>query len=171
MDINGILSLLSNISMFFIIIYLMFKIKSVKSVTCETPRNTVEILSLIFLIAVMSVLNIFASTMGFKMGQAIVNMRSGITVIGTVMTGAIGGIVIGLVGSIYRYFMGGWTALPCSLATFFSAIIASIMVGYIHKRHTRIELNTKTIVIFTFFRGFGKYFTLFFLFLFLEKKK
>ena len=171
MDINGILSLLSNISMFFIIIYLMFKIKSVKSVTCETPRSTVEILSLIFLIAVMSVLNIFASTMGFKMGQAIVNMRSGITVIGTVMTGAIGGIVIGLVGSIYRYFMGGWTALPCSLATFFSAIIASIMVGYIHKKHTRIELNTKTIVIFTLFSGFWEVFhTLFFVPLFGEKE-
>ena len=170
MDWNVLFSLLSDVSMFFVIIYLIFKSRAVKSVTCEKPKNTQEVIALIFLIIVMSIFNIFASTMGIKMGNAIVNMRSGVTVISAVMTGPIGAIIVGTVGSIYRYFMGGWTCLPCSLATFFSGIIAAGMVGFIHKRHGRIYLNAKTIIIFSLFSGAWEIVhTMFFVPLFGEK--
>ena len=170
MDWNVLFSLLADVSMFFVIIYLIFKLNGVKSVTCEKPKNIQEVVALIFLIVIMSVFNIFASTMGIKVGNAIVNMRSGVTVISAVMTGPVGAILVGTVGAIYRYFMGGWTSLPCALATFFSGIIAAMMVGFIHKKYGRVYLNIKTIVIFSVFSGIWEIVhTMFFVPLFGEK--
>ena len=154
MDWNILFALISDVAIFFVVIYLMFKIESIKSVACEKPKNSNEVIALIFLTIVMSIFNIFASTMGIKIGNAIVNMRTGVTVVGTIITGPIGGLVIGIVGSAYRYFMGGWTVVPCMLATMSSAIIASIIVSIIHKKHEKVPLTTKTISLFSLFSGF-----------------
>ena len=153
MDWNVIFSLVADIAVFFVIIYLMFKIQAVKQVTCEKPRNAEEFLALIFLTIVMSIFNIFASSMGIKIGNAIVNMRTGVTVLATIMTGPICGIIVGATGSIYRYFLGGWTVIPCTLATISSAIISAVAVALIHKRKGKVQLNAKTIAIFTAFSG------------------
>ena len=154
MDWNIFFTLMCDIAVFFMVIYLMFKVGSIKSVACEKPKNSNEVVALFCLTVVMSLFNIFASTMGIKIGNAIVNMRTGVTVVGTIITGPIGGLFIGIVGSIYRYFMGGWTALPCTMATMSSAIIASIIISIIHKKYGKVPLTPKTITLFSLFAGF-----------------
>ncbi|MGP1437975.1 MAG: methyl-accepting chemotaxis protein [Treponema sp.] len=153
MDWNVIFSLVSDVAVFFMIIYLMFKIKPVKSVVCERARNVEELLSTIFLTLVFSCFNIFASTLGIKIGNAIVNMRTGVTVISTVMIGPVYGFVVSIVGGLYRYFMGGWTSFPCALATVSSGAISAIMVYFIHHRYGKVSLNKRTILFFSSFAG------------------
>ena len=153
MDWSVIFSLISDIAVFFVIIYLVFKIKTVKSVVCERAKTLEEHVATVFLMVVFSCFNIFASTLGIKIGNAIVNMRTGVTVIATVMVGPVYGFIVSVVGAIYRYFMGGWTRLPCSLATVCSGIISAIIVYLIQRKHKKVSLNAKTILLFSTFAG------------------
>ena len=153
MDWNVIFSLVSDIAVFFVIIYLFFKIKPVKSVVCERAKNIEEHIAIFFLVVLFSCFNIFASTLGIKIGNAIVNMRTGVTVISTVMVGPIYGVIVSVVGAIYRYFMGGWTRIPCALATVSSGIISEVIVHFIHKKRGKVNLNAKTILLFSSFSG------------------
>ena len=153
MDWNVVFSLISDVAVFFVIVYLMFKVQSVKSVVCERAKTVEEYVATFFLTVVFSSFNIFASTLGVKIGSAIVNMRTGVTVVSTVMLGPIYGIIVSIVGAIYRYFMGGWTRLPCSLATVSSGLICAAIVYFVRRKHGKINLNAKTILLFSSFAG------------------
>lgn len=154
MDWNVVFSLISDVAVFFVIVYLMFKVQSVKSVVCERAKTVEEYVATFFLTVVFSSFNIFASTLGVKIENAIVNMRTGVTVVSTVMLGPVYGIIVSIVGAIYRYFMGGWTRLPCSLATVSSGLICATIVYFVRRKHGKINLNAKTILLFSSFAGF-----------------
>jgi len=63
-------------------------------------------------------------------GGARVNIRDSIAILAAIIAGPISGIIVGLTGGIYRIFLGGWTALPCGLATITISIIASYLAKY-----------------------------------------
>jgi sigma-B regulation protein RsbU (phosphoserine phosphatase) len=60
---------------------------------------------------------------------AIANIRD----LGPMIAGLVGGpfmgVTVGLIGGIHRYFIGGFTCLPCSLAT----VLAGVFAGIIYK--------------------------------------
>ncbi|MGP1459394.1 MAG: LytS/YhcK type 5TM receptor domain-containing protein [Treponema sp.] len=153
MNMTALFSLISNVALFFMVIYFLFKIKPVKSAMVYHNRTQSEFIAAIGLTIIFAVLNIFASILGLKIGSAIVNIRTGVAVVATVLIGPAAGIIVGLVGSVYRYTIGGWTARGCSAATSLSGIICAVIVLILKRRYGRITLTGKTILLFSCFAG------------------
>ena len=128
MNVTAGFSLISNISLFFMLLYFLFKIKPIKAAMVYHNKTQAEFIAAIGLTAVFSILNILTSVLGIKIGAAVLNLRTGIAVIATVVIGPVSGIVVGLIGSVYRYTLGGWTALGCSVATFVAGVVCAGIV-------------------------------------------
>ena len=84
----------------------------------------------IVLILIFGIFAIYSTYTGIKLPSgAIANIRD----LGPIVAGLIGGPVIGLgaglIGGVHRYFLGGLTQIPCSLAT----VIAGLAAGMIHQ--------------------------------------
>lgn len=153
MNLAAIFSLISNVALFFMVIYFLFKIKPIKAAMVYHNRTQGEFIAAIGLTILFAGINILASILGFKIGSAIVNIRTGVAVVSTVLIGPTAGIIVGLVGSIYRYTVGGWTARGCSSATFLSGIICACIILILKRKYGRIRLTGKTIVLFACFAG------------------
>ncbi len=118
------------------------------------PINYIVLSLLTVFFAMLVMGSSHASIFAFKAGGAVVNMRTGITVTSTVLLGPISGIVVGLIGGLYRYSLGGWTALPCGLATATSGFISATLL-YLYKRKTQeIKISYRLIIIATIFTAF-----------------
>lgn len=84
------------------------------------------------LILIFGAVSIFGTYSGIEIFGAIANVRD----LGPMVAGLIGGPVIGLgaglIGGIHRYFLHGFTCVPCSLATVLAGLFGGII--YILKR-------------------------------------
>ncbi|MGP1454890.1 MAG: methyl-accepting chemotaxis protein [Treponema sp.] len=154
MNLTIIFSLVSNVALFFMVIYFLFKIKPIKAAMVYHNRTQAEFIAAVGITVIFAFLNILASVVGLKIGNAIINIRTGIAVIATVLIGPLSGIVIGCIGSIYRYSVGGWTALGCATATFFSGLVCAGIAYIIQRKYGRLTLTVKIILLFSCFAGF-----------------
>jgi sigma-B regulation protein RsbU (phosphoserine phosphatase) len=70
---------------------------------------------------------IYSTYSGVQTTGAIANIRN----IGPMIAGLIGGPWVGLgagiIGGVHRYFMGGFTAVPCALGTMLSGLLAGLL--------------------------------------------
>lgn len=138
-------NLLVDFSVFFFLLYMLFKINILRKAVINYSGSTEEKIALVGLSIFFALANMLASNLGFKVSGATVNMRTGITVCAVMLCGPIGGIFTGLVGGVYRYTLGGWTGLPCALATIFAPVIPIIILArYKHQHNVRLPINTKT---------------------------
>ena len=154
MNLTVVFSLVSNVALFFMIVYFLFKIRPIKAAMIYHNKTQEEIIAAIVLTLIFAFLNILASAVGIKIGNAIINIRTGIAVIATVLIGPLSGIAVGCIGSVYRYSVGGWTALGCAAATFFSGIVCAGIVYIIRRKYGRLTLTVKKILLFSCFAGF-----------------
>ena len=150
---TAFLSLVSNVALFFMVLYFLFKIRPVKAALVYHTKTQAEFIAAIGLTLVFSILNILASVLGIQVGNAIANIRTGVVVVATALLGPLAGITVGLIGSVYRYTVGGWTALGCSAATFFSGLVCAGIVLILRHKYGRIRLTFKTILLFSGFGG------------------
>ena len=150
---TAFLSLVSNVALFFMVLYFLFKIRPVKAALVYHTKTQAEFIAAIGLTLVFSILNILASVLGIQVGNAIANIRTGVVVVATALLGPLPGITVGLIGSVYRYTIGGWTALGCSAATFFSGFVCAGIVFILRRKYGRIRLTFKTILLFSGFGG------------------
>ncbi len=153
MNATTFFSLTSNVALFFMALYFLFKIKSVKAALVYHTKTQAEFIAAIGLTLVFSILNILASVLGIQVGNAIANIRTGVVVVATALLGPLPGIIVGIIGSAYRYTVGGWTALGCSAATFFSSIACAGIVLILRQKYGRVTLTFKTILLFSVFGG------------------
>ncbi|MGB7001764.1 MAG: SpoIIE family protein phosphatase [Halobacteriota archaeon] len=83
-------------------------------------------------ILIFGAVSIFGTYSGIEIFGAIASVRD----LGPMIAGLIGGPVIGLgaglIGGIHRYFLGGFTCVPCSLATVLAGLFGGII--YILRR-------------------------------------
>lgn len=154
MTFTAIFSLISNISLFFMVLYFLFKIKAIKAAMIYHNKTQGEFIAAIGLTVVFSILNILTSVLGIEIGTAVMNLRTGIAVIAAVAIGPLSGIIVGLIGSTYRYTLGGWTALGCTTATFSAGIVCAGIVYMLKRKYGRVTLTLKTILLFSAFSGF-----------------
>ena len=81
----------------------------------------------ILVVAIFGLLSIFGNYSGVEILGAIANVRD----LGAMIAGLLGGPVIGLatglIGGVYRYSMGGFTAVPCALATVLSGLFGGLI--------------------------------------------
>ena len=73
--------------------------------------------------------SIFGTYVGIPLASgAIVNVRDFAPMIAGLTAGPIIGLAVGLIGGIHRLFLGGFTYIPCGLAT----VLAGVIGGAIH---------------------------------------
>ena len=93
----------------------------------EIQNKRFTLLNCAILILVFGALSIFGTYAGINIYGAIANVRD----LGPMIAGLIGGPVIGigagLIGGVHRYFLGGLTAVPCSLATVLAGLFGGII--------------------------------------------
>ena len=111
-------------SVFVVIAYLYCKSPLFISLTTDAVRTRDRL----YLYLVFSGLSIMGTYLGVPVQDAIANNRA----IGPVLAGIIGGpllgTAVGLTGGIHRYFLGGFTAFSCGLAT----TLAGLFGGMVH---------------------------------------
>lgn len=81
----------------------------------------------VVMIVVFGALSIFGNYSDVEILGAIANVRD----LGPMIAGLLGGPVVGfaagLIGGVYRYQLGGFTAVPCALATAFSGVFGGVI--------------------------------------------
>ena len=153
MNATTFFSLVSNVALFFMVLYFLFKIRPVKAALVYHTKTQSEFIAAIGLTVAFSILNILASVLGIQVGNALANLRTGVVVVATALLGPLPGIAVGLIGSVYRYTVGGGTVLGCSAATFFSGFVCAGVVFILRHKYGRITLTYKTILLFSSFGG------------------
>lgn len=84
----------------------------------------------IYLILIFGLFSIYGTLSGFKILGAIATIRDLGPMIAGMAGGPIVGLGAGLIGGIHRYFMGGFTAVPCAIST----ILAGLIAGFVYQR-------------------------------------
>ncbi len=76
--------------------------------------------------------SIFGTYIGIPLASgAIVNIRDFAPIMAGLTAGPLMGLAVGLIGGIHRLFLGGFTCIPCSLAT----VLAGVIGGLVHSYH------------------------------------
>lgn len=69
--------------------------------------------------------SIFGTYVGISLPSgAITNIRDLGPMVAGLTAGPLVGLIVGLIGGIHRMFIGGFTCIPCGLATIFAGLIA-----------------------------------------------
>ncbi|ABK60713.1 MULTISPECIES: methyl-accepting chemotaxis protein [Clostridium] len=150
--VQGIATMMYNLFIFIslcvLFIYIFSRpIKVVEFLTSEKK----DIIASIFLVIILSIPIMLASKYAYTINGTKTNIRDSIGVLSAIIGGPIVGVSVGVIGSFYRYILGGWTALGCSISTLLASIIASFIV---YKTSFKIKnLNIKTIGKWMFFIG------------------
>ncbi len=111
------------LSVILILTYIATKTKSFKSIIKgETSRRII-----IWQIIICSVLGILASYFTMDIHGIPANSRGLIVMISAMLGGPYVGIPVGIISGLWRYGMGGPTALPCGISTIIAGIVGSLI--------------------------------------------
>jgi len=131
--ISNLLNLVQYVALMVVIFLILFPAKvftrletglDIQDRTKKTIRTA--ILTLLF-----GVLAVLATLRGINFMGAIANVRDLAPLVAGMLGGPAAGIGAGLIGGVHRFFYGGFTSIPCGIAT----IIAGLVGGVIYKRN------------------------------------
>jgi sigma-B regulation protein RsbU (phosphoserine phosphatase) len=98
--------------------------------------------NLIVLTAFFGLLSIYGSVAGVSVAGVIINTRDLGPIVGGLTCGPLVGIGAGLIGALFRSTQGGFTVVPCTIATFLSGLLG----GLIYLRRGRFPGITLSVV-------------------------
>jgi sigma-B regulation protein RsbU (phosphoserine phosphatase) len=81
----------------------------------------------LLMVGIFGAMSILGNSSGVEILGAVANVRDLGPMIAGLLGGPIVGLSAGLIGGVYRYSMGGFTALPCSLATVLSGLLGGLV--------------------------------------------
>lgn len=117
------LLLMERMALVLLIVYLLSKLRLFKKVI----RSEGTIRDAAGIVIIFSVLSIYGTVRGIPVSGAIANIRD----LGPMMAGLLGGPIIGgltgVIAAIHRYSQGGFTAIPCPIATIFAGVLAGLL--------------------------------------------
>ena len=123
-------------SVFVVIAYIYCKSPLFKSLTTDT----ISAIDKVYLYIVFSCLSILGTYLGTPVHDAIANTRA----IGPVLAGIIGGPIlgtaVGFTGGVHRYFLGGFTAISCGLATTFAGMLGGLVHWHLSRKSSSESL-------------------------------
>ena len=119
------LLLTEKICVIVVVAYLITRTKCFNNILSRKPT----FFDRLVLILVFGGFSIYGTYSGIKIFGAIANIRDLGPMIAGLLGGPIVGLGAGLIGGTHRYFLGGFTRIPCTLAT----IISGILGGLIYK--------------------------------------
>ncbi len=121
-------NLLGTVSSFVVATYLMRYYESKRMVNARLLQ---------FLYAgAYGLLAIYGTHTAVQFETAYINVRDIAPLAAGLMFGPVAGIGAGLIGGIERYFQGGFTALPCCVATIFAGVLAGLIWQGLHRNTT-----------------------------------
>ena len=89
---------------------------------------------LFFTFVIFAILGCLASKYTVPVNSSFANVRNLIILIGGLFGGPFVGIPAGIVSGVFRFFEGGVTALPCSLATIIAGFVGSAIYILNHRK-------------------------------------
>jgi sigma-B regulation protein RsbU (phosphoserine phosphatase) len=119
-----LLRLLEQACLVIIVFYLLFQIKFFRRML----DGKLNLLDQLILAVIFGALAVYGTYSGVQTSGAIANIRNLGPMIAGFLGGPLAGLGAGLIGGVHRYFMGGFTAIPCALGTIFSGLAAGIML-------------------------------------------
>ncbi len=127
---KGILALFAETEIFiYVFIEIMARLKTVQRVILNKGNWR----DIVIFIAIFGGFSIFGTYVGIPLASgAIVNIRDFAPIMAGLTAGPLIGLAVGLVGGIHRLLLGGFTCIPCGLATVFAGVIAGA-VHYFNK--------------------------------------
>ncbi len=124
LSIFGILwALIERASLLLVVFFLLFHIKFFNRMLAKK----LSILDQIVLAIIFGLFAVYGTYTGIQTSGAIANIRN----LGPMIAGFLGGpwvgLGAGLIGGVHRYFMGGFTALPCAIGTITSGLAGGLL--------------------------------------------
>ncbi|MDD5169367.1 MAG: LytS/YhcK type 5TM receptor domain-containing protein [Syntrophales bacterium] len=106
-----------------IIFVLLFHIKYFRRMLLDKAT----VLDQVIMSVIFGALAIYGTYSGVQTSGAIANIRNLAPMIGGLLCGPWVGLFSGLIGAIHRYFMGGFTCLPCAIGTTLSGLVGGLL--------------------------------------------
>jgi len=104
----------------FVFMEVVTKINFAQSVLLKKARWY----DIVIFILVFGGFSIFGTLVGRPLPSgAIVNIRDFAAIVSGLAAGPLVGLGVGLIGGVHRYFLGGFTCIPCGLSTVFAGLI------------------------------------------------
>ncbi|MBN1455502.1 MAG: hypothetical protein JW945_04555 [Methanomicrobia archaeon] len=110
----------------------------------QVVQHQFTLLNRAIFILVFGALAIFATYAGIPIPGAIANVRDLGPMFASLLGGPVIGLGAGLIGGVHRYFLGGLTGLPCSVAT----VLAGLFGGLIYLRWDGTFIGVPGAVVF-----------------------
>jgi phosphoserine phosphatase RsbU/P len=124
LSIFGILwALIERACLALIVFVLLFHIKYFRKML----EGNGSVIHQIILAVVFGMMAIYGTYSGVATSGAIANIRNLGPMIGGLLAGPWVGLAAGLIGGIHRYFMGGFTCLPCAIGTITSGLAGGLL--------------------------------------------
>jgi len=127
---KGILALFAETEIFiFVFMEIVSRLDTVHRVILRKARWVDKVV----FIAIFGAFSIFGTYVGIPLTSgAIVNIRDFAPIMAGLIAGPIMGLAVGLIGGVHRFFLGGFTCIPCGLATILAGAIAG-GINYLYK--------------------------------------
>jgi sigma-B regulation protein RsbU (phosphoserine phosphatase) len=123
---KGILALFAETEIF---IYVFIEIMARLNTIQRVMLNKGNWRDIIIFIALFGGFSIFGTYVGIPLASgAIINIRDYAPIMAGLTAGPLIGLAVGLIGGIHRLLLGGFTCVPCGLAT----VLAGVSGGAIH---------------------------------------
>ncbi|HEX3015866.1 MAG TPA: sensor histidine kinase [Desulfobacteria bacterium] len=90
-------------------------------------RHRTNLADKLLLVLIFSAIAVIGTYTGISIKGALANSRVIGVVVGSLLGGPAVGIAVGLIASIHRYFIGGFTAFSCALATMAEALFTVLL--------------------------------------------
>jgi sigma-B regulation protein RsbU (phosphoserine phosphatase) len=129
-SLNLLLGMVEKACLVIIVFYLLTRTSLFDSILSGNLSFRIQII----LAIIFGILAIYGTYSGIKTSGAIANIRN----LGPMIAGLVGGpwvgLGAGLIGGIHRFFMGGFTAIPCAIGTIVSGLAAGILYKLLRKQ-------------------------------------
>ena len=111
----------------FVFMEIVTRTETIKRVIFKKPTLKDNIV----FVVVFGLFSIFGTYIGTtQSGGVITNIRDLAPIVAGFVGGPFVGLAVGLIGGIHRFFLGGVTYIPCSLATIFAGILAGVIFRF-----------------------------------------
>jgi phosphoserine phosphatase RsbU/P len=122
---KGILALFAETEIFiFVFMEIIARIETIQRVILKEANWRDKVI----FIVLFGAFSMFGNYVGIPLASgAIVSIRDFAPIVAGLTAGPVMGLAVGLIGGIHRLFLGGFTCVPCSLATVLAGVIAGVV--------------------------------------------
>jgi len=127
---KGILALFAETEIFiFVFMEIIARVETIQRVIIKKASWVDKII----FIVIFGGFSIFGTYVGIPLASgAIINIRDFAPIMAGLAAGPVMGLAVGLIGGVHRFFLGGFTCIPCGLATVLAGVIGGA-VNYFNK--------------------------------------